>query len=148
MTSTHLTAAARAIIRHDRKLLLVTDGTGYWYAPGGRMNPTETLPECVVREVQEETGLSVAVGDVLAVSEYLDPNGEHKIECFFAATLTDPPAVFIPWQDTGGPVRSFGLFTDTDLAGMDVRPAFLRTTAVAQPAQPGRRAPVYVTANP
>jgi hypothetical protein len=40
------------------------------------------------------------------VSEYLDPNGEHEIECFFAATLTDPPAVLGPWQDTGGPVAS------------------------------------------
>lgn len=136
------TVAARGVIRHDGRLLLVTDGDGYWYAPGGRMEPGETLPQCLAREVYEETGLSVQVGDVLAVSEYLDPTGEHKIECFFAATVPDAGEVLAPWQDTGGPVTSFGLFGDADLAGMDVRPAFLTTTHP----DAGRAMPVYVPA--
>lgn len=138
--------AARGVVRHDGRLLLVTDGDGYWYAPGGRMEPGETLPACLAREVHEETGLTVWVGDVLAVSEYLDPSGEHKIECFFDATLQDAGEVLAPWQDTGGPVTSFALFDEAELAGMDVRPAFLTTLFTERPARTGRPLPVYVPA--
>jgi hypothetical protein len=46
------------------------------------------------------------------------------------------------WQDTGGPVNSFGLFSDADLAGMDMRPAFLTTARL----DPDRTASVYVSA--
>jgi 8-oxo-dGTP pyrophosphatase MutT (NUDIX family) len=136
-----VTVAARGIVRHEGRLLLVSDGDGYWYAPGGRMEPGESLPQCLVREVHEETGLHVQVGDVLAVSEYLDSSGEHKIECFFGATLRDAPDVLVPWQDRGGPVTAFGLFSDTDLVGMDVRPAFVAT---AVPGRTGRGVPVYI----
>jgi 8-oxo-dGTP diphosphatase len=138
--------AARGVIRHGGRLLLVTDGAGYWYAPGGRMEPGETLPACLAREVYEETGLTVQVGDVLAVSEYLDPDGEHKIECFFDATLQDAGQVLAPWQDTGGPVTSFALFDDVELAGMDVRPAFLTTLLAEGPGRTERSMPVYIPA--
>ena len=145
MNATGTSVAGRAVIRHDHRLLLVTDDGDYWYSPGGRMEPTETLPECVAREVHEETGLRVTVGDILAVSEYLDPrNGEHKVECCFAAELVDQPNPSQVWQDTGGSVRSFGLFSDTDLAGMDVQPPFLRAIGLDRPDRPR---PVYIDPN-
>lgn len=145
MNATRTSVAGRAVIRHGDRLLLVTDGAGYWYAPGGRMDPAETLPECVAREVHEETGLRVTVGDILTVSEYLDPrSGEHKVECYFAAELVDPPDPSQVWQDTGGPVRSFGLFSDADLAGMDVQPPFLRAIGSGRADRPR---PVYVDPN-
>jgi len=34
---------------------------GYWEFPGGKVLPGETPAECVVREVREETGLTVEV---------------------------------------------------------------------------------------
>ena len=116
-----------------------------WSLPKGKAEIGEVPHVTAAREVHEETGLTVTVGDVLAVSEYLDPDGEHKSECFFAATLTDPPAVLAPWQDTGGPVCSFGLFTESELSSMDVRPGFLATT---RPDQPSRPTPVYIAATP
>lgn len=136
-----ITVAVRGIIRYEGRLLLVTDNDGYWYAPGGRLEPGETLPTCLEREVYEETGLRIQVADVLAVSEYQDSSGEHKIECFFDATLQGAPQLLTPWQDIGGPVRAFGLFSDAELAEMDVRPAFLSTT---RPESTRRQIPVYV----
>lgn len=134
--------AGRAIVSYHDKLLLVTDGAGYWYTPGGRLDAGETLPECVAREVHEETGLKIVVGDVVIVSEYLDEKkGEHKVECYFCAELIDPPERFETWQDTGGPVRSYGFFTSAELKTMNVQPSFLVSFASSPSQRPSR---IYV----
>jgi ADP-ribose pyrophosphatase YjhB (NUDIX family) len=56
-----------AVIRDEAgRLLLVRrahpPGKDLWSIPGGRIEPGETEPEAVMREVTEETGLVVAVG--------------------------------------------------------------------------------------
>jgi 8-oxo-dGTP diphosphatase len=56
---------------HDEtgRLLLIRRGhapsAGLWSVPGGRMEPGETEPEAVVREVAEETGLRVVPRSVV-----------------------------------------------------------------------------------
>jgi 8-oxo-dGTP diphosphatase len=142
MAITQTTVAGRAVIRYDDRLLLVTDG-GYWYTPGGRLEPGETLLACVAREVREETGAEVTVGDIVAVSEYLDPEtGDHKVECFFSAELASAPDAIATWHDTGGPVRSAGLFDTTELASMTVHPAWVTRTLDDRAANAG---PIYLT---
>ncbi|MBE3562439.1 MAG: NUDIX domain-containing protein [Hydrogenibacillus schlegelii] len=40
-----------------RLLMLQKPRRGYWYIPGGKVEPAESLGEAVRREVEEETGL-------------------------------------------------------------------------------------------
>jgi len=62
---------ARAIIIHDGKILLNEFGNGLYYnLPGGGVEDGEVVKETVVREVMEETGISVDVGEMLFVLEY------------------------------------------------------------------------------
>lgn len=66
--------AGRAIIgRFDGRILLIRRSSnsvvdpGAWELPGGKLNYGETLRDALVREVQEETGLSVNPGAVVHV---------------------------------------------------------------------------------
>jgi len=62
---------ARAIIIHDGKILLNEFGNGLYYnLPGGGVEDGELVKEAVVREVMEEAGISVEVGEMLFVLEY------------------------------------------------------------------------------
>jgi ADP-ribose pyrophosphatase YjhB (NUDIX family) len=55
------------LIVRDGRVLLVRRGKepfkGHWSLPGGGVAPGETLREAVKREMREETGLEVDVGD-------------------------------------------------------------------------------------
>ena len=79
---------AGAVVRDESgRLLLIkrgqAPGLGRWSLPGGRVEPGETPAEAAAREVSEETGLQVAVGQLLGVFDL----GEFLAHDF-AATVT------------------------------------------------------------
>jgi ADP-ribose pyrophosphatase YjhB (NUDIX family) len=64
--------ACRGIIKKNDKYLIVNlskyDITTF---PGGRLEPNETLEQCCIREVLEETGMKVKIiNKVISVSEF------------------------------------------------------------------------------
>jgi len=57
--------------------------------PKGKLDPGETLPQTAVREIKEETGLSVTLGVPIGVSSYTLSSGRSKIVHYWAAEITD-----------------------------------------------------------
>jgi 8-oxo-dGTP diphosphatase len=55
--------------------------------PKGKVDPGESLPTTAVREIEEETGLAIALGLPLGISEYPMPNGKTKIVHYWAAEV-------------------------------------------------------------
>ncbi|HIK13276.1 MAG TPA: 8-oxo-dGTP diphosphatase MutT [Oscillatoriaceae cyanobacterium M33_DOE_052] len=53
----------------DRRLPKGVFG-GLWEFPGGKLEPGETVEACIEREIREELGIGIAVGDRLIVVEY------------------------------------------------------------------------------
>ncbi|AFV03491.1 hypothetical protein UNSWDHB_509 [Dehalobacter sp. UNSWDHB] len=70
-----VTQVTAAIIRQDDKILICQrDNTGscpmLWEFPGGKQEEGESLEECLVRECQEELGVTIQVDEVFAESRY------------------------------------------------------------------------------
>ena len=67
------------IVRHGGRLLLVKRGReparGTWSVPGGRVEAGETDEQATAREVLEETGLRVVVGELVGTVERDAPAG-------------------------------------------------------------------------
>lgn len=78
-----------AVVERDRSILLVRhqkpERAPYWVLPGGRLEPGETIPECAVRELFEETELTVQFSEVLYVSEFMR-EGRHTVDITVRAT--------------------------------------------------------------
>lgn len=118
---------ARALVTKGDDLLLVSNDGRIWYSPGGRLQPAESLRDCIRREVYEETGLHVTAGELVHVFEYWEEkHHRHKVECYFLARLEsgelDPD-----WADLDGPVERMRFFTPQQMQTEEhIYPQFLK----------------------
>ena len=80
-----------AVVVADGALLMVkrrnAPGAGKWSVPGGRVERGEQLRQAVVREVREETGLAVIVGDLAGWVERIHDDHHFVILDFFAGPV-------------------------------------------------------------
>lgn len=65
-------AAAVAIVKDKKILLLKRRDNGKWTMPGGTLEFGENLASCAIREVMEESGLEIEITDIIGT--YTDPN--------------------------------------------------------------------------
>ena len=64
---------------------------GVYEIPGGHIDFGETTENGLVREIQEEFGVDVRLGDPFAVFTYANEiKGSHSIEVIYFAQLVDP----------------------------------------------------------
>lgn len=98
---------------------------GEWSIPGGKLELGETLAEGVRREMREETGLDVEVGELIEAFEriYEDPQGltrfHYVILDFFCRARSDRPLA-------GGDALELALAGENELNRYALNDAVLR----------------------
>ena len=129
--------AVRALILQQDCLLLVNaypDGqSDLWCAPGGGVIPGQSLPDNLIREVAEETGLAIAVGDLAMVNEFHDPvNGYHQVDLFFHCTVI-AGEITPDWRDPDHIVTQRKFVSRSELALLRCKPDSLASAAWDKP---------------
>ncbi|WP_183529187.1 NUDIX domain-containing protein [Yoonia ponticola] len=124
--------AVRAVLMHENRLLLVNAWRGrddLWCAPGGGVDAHASLPDNLHRELMEETGLRVHIGDVCLVNEFNDVDRDyHQVDVYFHCTLASG-TLTDNWQDPEGIVDNRKWVTRAEMAAMQVKPDSLAAVA-------------------
>ena len=125
--------AARALIVHEDRLLLVNaypaGRSDLWCAPGGGVEVGTSLHDNLMREVHEETGLTIVVGAPALVNEFHDPaSGFHQVDLFFRCTITGG-LLDAAWKDPARVVTERRFFARAELAAIRFKPDSLPRAA-------------------
>ncbi len=77
-----------AIIKDDNKILATQRGygdyKGFWEFPGGKIELNELKEEALIREIKEELGVKIKVGELVEIVEFDYPTFHLVMYCFFA----------------------------------------------------------------
>jgi mutator protein MutT len=90
------------LVFRDGKLLITQRHTGahlggLWEFPGGKREADETFESCLVRELREELGIEVTVGELIETVEHEYPEKRVRLK-FFRCTwrANEPQALGCP----------------------------------------------------
>lgn len=79
------------VVWHNDHVLLIKRGkpprAGQWSLPGGAQLLGETLAESAKREVHEETGIDIRLGDIVATLDLIDRDDSGRVRHHY--TLVD-----------------------------------------------------------
>lgn len=92
------------LVFHRGKLLITQRPSdahlgGLWEFPGGKRHSNESFRECIIRELDEELGIDVAVHELIDSVQHRYPDKSVRIEFYRCSLTTDRPPRAIGCHD-------------------------------------------------
>ncbi len=113
-------------MRDDGRLLVIRRGQapskGMWSIPGGRVEAGESVSDAARREVQEETGLEIAVRRVLGIVELPAADGVYEVTDVTATVVGDPDRL-----SAGDDASEARWVSRTELEALECSPGLVHT---------------------
>lgn len=79
-------------LTHQNEILSTQRGygdyKGGWEIPGGKLEPGETLEQCIVREIREELATEIKAEKILGVVDYDYPTFHLTMHCILCTTVS------------------------------------------------------------
>ena len=99
--------SVKGVVVRGGRFVLLKNERDEWELPGGKLEPGETIEDCLVREIGEELNLSTRVGRPLNNWVYF-VNGVHVLIITYALQILDERAE-MKVSDEHKELRSFPL---------------------------------------
>ena len=101
------------LVRHEK------NEKSYWLLPGGGVDFGESAEAALVREFQEEVGLSIQVGKLVMVHDSIPPNRHRQVLNLYFLVSTEKFDIKVT-QDAV--LRDAAFYPLSDFGGMTVNP--------------------------
>lgn len=91
--------AAGGIVENEEGKILFQYRRGKWDLPKGKLDEGETIEECAVREVEEETGLrNISLGELIGITHhsYVERDKEIDKATYWYAMKVTGPQTLVP----------------------------------------------------
>ena len=91
---------AAAILIENGRILLVkqeVSATRHWSLPGGKLDWGESLEQCLIREMKEETGLDIRVKELAYVTDRIKGN-DHLVHMTFLVERINNKTLPLEWK--------------------------------------------------
>jgi 8-oxo-dGTP diphosphatase len=138
----HPVVGVGGVVLVDNRVVLIRRANeprkGEWSIPGGKLEVGESLAEGVRRELREETGLDVEVGELIEAFDRVFRDAEGRVR-FHYVILDFLCSVRSGRPTAGGDAQEIALVGEAELAGFALNEAVLRVVRKAFEAS--RRAP-------
>ncbi len=129
------------LIENGRLLLVRQSVTPHrlWSLPGGALEHGETIANCLIRELREETGLNINVGDLLYVTDRI-AGGDHVVHMTFLVSNAGTGPLPAEWTHldphvsaAAAPMRQIRMVPCCELESCGFGPTFARLTSEGFP---------------
>lgn len=112
----------KGVCVRDERVLLLRNERDEWELPGGKLELGEDPAVCVGREISEETGWSVTVGQILDSWQYHIRDGVDVLVVTYGCHVRDDSPIQVSHEH-----KEAGLFTLSEVADLPMPEGYRRS---------------------